>query len=267
MSHRTVIRAALSIVAAGLAAIVLLGTAPAMSTVVIPAGSPQRVYGPASSEMYAYAPSAVTDAGSTYYYTCHNDVPGQIRDHVYFSQVDAPGAPPAQDRSVLAGSAGWDSKPRLRPERRGRAGDLRGHHVLARHVLPGHRPRELPQPDRGRLLELVRRPVGQVPAAAGHDAVRRSERLGRRDAERDDRRLRVGPGAAVLWRRREQQRQRYASAVRPVPRPRLLPRSDAREHGCPADRPGRTAAHGGADGHGWRSRHPAQLRRRLRAEP
>lgn len=59
---------------------------------------------------YAYAPAAITNAGHTYYYSCHNDRPGVIRDHVYFTQVDRPGRPPQRNRSVIRPGSGWDSK-------------------------------------------------------------------------------------------------------------------------------------------------------------
>jgi hypothetical protein len=90
--------------------VAVIGLVPTAHSAVTFSEAPQRVYGPASSEMYAYAPSAVTDGGHNYYYTCHNDIPGQIKDHVYFSQVDLAGASPQQDTSALQGTPGsWDS--------------------------------------------------------------------------------------------------------------------------------------------------------------
>lgn len=97
-------------VAAAIAAVALLSAQPAQATVTWSPASPQQVYSPASSQMYVYAPSAVVDGGNTYYYTCHNDVSGQIKDHIYFSQVNTAGATPQQDNSVLQGTGGaWDS--------------------------------------------------------------------------------------------------------------------------------------------------------------
>lgn len=80
------------------------------AAVVTWSSAPQKVYSPGSAQMYAYAPSAVVDGGDTFYYTCHNDVPGLIKDHIYLSQVNAAGAAPQQDVSVLQGTSGaWDS--------------------------------------------------------------------------------------------------------------------------------------------------------------
>ncbi|PSL56206.1 hypothetical protein B0I31_104497 [Saccharothrix carnea] len=69
-------------------------------------GPVQPVYAPSSGQMYAYAPSAVTEGGQNYVYTCHNDTPGVITDHVYFTRLGVP----REDRSVLRPStSGWDS--------------------------------------------------------------------------------------------------------------------------------------------------------------
>lgn len=71
-------------------------------------GSPSFVYDP-GGQKYSYAPSAVLANGNTYYYTCHNAVDSQIKDHIYFTQVNTPGAPPQQDYSLFTGSgSGWD---------------------------------------------------------------------------------------------------------------------------------------------------------------
>ena len=88
----------------------LAGTQVAEATVTWSPSSPQFVYAPASAGMYAYAPSAVQDGSNTYYYTCHNNVSYQIKDHIYLSQVNTAGSAPQQDLSVMQGTGGaWDS--------------------------------------------------------------------------------------------------------------------------------------------------------------
>ncbi|WP_143174023.1 glycoside hydrolase family protein [Streptoalloteichus hindustanus] len=76
-----------------------------------PVGGAQRVYSPGGPEQYSYAPSAITDSGHTYYFTCHNATSAVIRDHVFFSQVDSAGATPQRDHFVLAPGAqgSWDA--------------------------------------------------------------------------------------------------------------------------------------------------------------
>lgn len=69
-------------------------------------GPARPVYSPAQPGSYAYAPSAVSDAGRTYLFSCHSSAPGEIRDSIWSVRTDVPG----QGRMVLAPSAtGWDS--------------------------------------------------------------------------------------------------------------------------------------------------------------
>ena len=90
----------------------------ALQSVLAPA-VPTRVTGPWSVVMaasyrageaglYAYAPSAISAGGSTYYFTCHNTVPGVIRDSVWMAEVRDDRV--VREQAVLAPSqAGWDS--------------------------------------------------------------------------------------------------------------------------------------------------------------
>lgn len=66
-----------------------------------------RTYAPGAPGTYAYAPSAVTEGGRTYYFSCHNDVGGVIADSVWFAQ--AVKGKVRRQQSVLDPSpGGWD---------------------------------------------------------------------------------------------------------------------------------------------------------------
>jgi hypothetical protein len=81
----------------------------AHASVTWSSSNPREVYTPGETGFYAYAPSAVSDGGHTYYYTCHNQVSGTIQDHVWFTQAD--GGTIQQDAPALTpSSSGWDSE-------------------------------------------------------------------------------------------------------------------------------------------------------------
>src|SRR5947209_5758176 len=96
----------------------VLCTILAVQSVAAPA-VPVRVVGPWSvgttasyrageAGLYAYAPSAVSAGGSTYYFTCHNTVPGVIRDSVWMAEV-RDGAVVREQAVLTPSAAGWDS--------------------------------------------------------------------------------------------------------------------------------------------------------------
>jgi len=90
----------------GLDTIVAPGAAADPGLVWSPAGA-HITYAPAAPDTYAYAPSAVTVAGRTYYFSCHNDVSGVIADSVWFAQ--AVKGKVRRQLSVLDPSpGGWD---------------------------------------------------------------------------------------------------------------------------------------------------------------
>ena len=67
---------------------------------------PAPFYAPSGRQMYAYAPSAISDGGQTYVYTCHNKVNGVIDDHIFYTHIGRAG----EDRPVVAPGSGWDSQ-------------------------------------------------------------------------------------------------------------------------------------------------------------
>jgi hypothetical protein len=65
-------------------------------------------YAPGRPGLYAYAPSAIQDHGSTYYFTCHNSRSGVIRDSIWFAQVDR-GRVVREEPVLSPDPGGWDS--------------------------------------------------------------------------------------------------------------------------------------------------------------
>ncbi len=92
-----------------LAALLATLLSPPASSAVTWTGGAQAVYDP-GDRRYSYAPSAISRGGESYYYTCHNNIDDEVKDHVYFTQVNSAGQPPQQSYSVLQGTPGaWDS--------------------------------------------------------------------------------------------------------------------------------------------------------------
>jgi hypothetical protein len=71
------------------------------------AGSVSSVYDP-PGERYSYAPSVIVDGTTEHIWTCHNDVSGDIRDHIYYTR--RVGGVMQESRSVLgpAPDGRWD---------------------------------------------------------------------------------------------------------------------------------------------------------------
>ncbi len=68
---------------------------------------PKLVYD-APAGIYAYGPSVIDEGSTRWMWTCHNQDPRVIRDHVYYTKFV--GGSIVTDRSVLqASAAGWDS--------------------------------------------------------------------------------------------------------------------------------------------------------------
>lgn len=67
----------------------------------------REVYNPSGSR-YTYAPSVIVEGNTEHIWTCHNDVDGSVRDHVYYTRRVNGGV--VESRSVLGPAANgrWD---------------------------------------------------------------------------------------------------------------------------------------------------------------
>lgn len=79
----------------------------ANATITWDSNSLTLVYRPAGNQFYAYAPSVVLDGAATRIWTCHNSLPGVIRDSVYSTVIS--GGLVTSDRAALSPTGtGWD---------------------------------------------------------------------------------------------------------------------------------------------------------------
>lgn len=98
-------------------AAVALGLSAALLAVLPPAASAEVSWDPDSLDLvydppgrlYAYAPSIVRDGDTEWIWSCHNDDPGVIKDHIYLTRIVD--GEVVESRSVLQASPApaWDS--------------------------------------------------------------------------------------------------------------------------------------------------------------
>lgn len=88
--------------------LMLLSAFPVSAAVMWNSSSLDEVYNPVGNK-YSYAPTVIQDGDTTHMWTCHNNVDGVIKDHIYYTKIENGNVVSSYSVLQAGGSGAWDS--------------------------------------------------------------------------------------------------------------------------------------------------------------